>query len=881
MQGSQFFGAKFFGAKFAAAILLSSSYLAVADNVDIAPPIEVPQWPQTNYDATPTVKQVLGYAAASRISSPEQIIQYFESLATAHPDKIKLFDYGKTWQGRRLFYAVISSAENISNLNQHQQAIAALADPRLTSPAAAKQLIAQLPGSIWIGASVHGNEISPAEATLVTAWHLLANQTAENQHLLDNTLIYIDPLQNPDGRARFVSRYYATVGLAPSADRLAAELNEPWPNGRTNHYLFDMNRDWFALTQPETRGRVAAFLKALPLHFIDSHEMGGDSTYFFSPSAEPLNPLVTATQRHNLDRLGKNNGRWFDQFGYDYFTAEIFDLFYPGYGGNWPNYSGSLASTYEMASARGHHFKTTQGDILTYADGVQRNFVTYLASIENVAKHRQSLLENFYDYRRSGLEKGRQRKAIQSYILPNRRDAAGHRRLAAILTEQGIEVHQAQQDFTACGNAYQADSYIIDAAQPSHHLVRALLDPEVPLDAKFLAEQERLRANNLKPQIYDVTAWSLPHLYNLDLDTCTQPVKASTTLVDSTRIQPGVIQAGDASYGYVVAWGDMNAGRLLTAALRAGLSVRSADSAFKHDDGRAFPAGSLVFSRAANAANLTEQLSQLAQQTGAIIEPLANSWITSGPSIGSRNFMPVSAPNIAILWDDPTSVLSAGSTRYIIEQEFNYPTTAIRPAQLQQADLSGYQVIILPATTKAGGYDVALGQPGRENLRDWVKKGGVLITLGNATGYAVAGEKPLLQSRLITSKDASSEDKFDRVPGIIARSQVDQEHWLTAGVPQQLYTNYIGNETYAPLAIAKGRNVINFAEAENLVASGYLWQENRQQIAGKPYLLIQPKNRGLVISFTQEPNLRAYQHGQFVLLLNAIFRGAAQATPVR
>lgn len=869
----------------------------------------IPQWPTTNYDATPTIEDVLGYPVASRISSPEQISTYFEALAAAHPDRIRLFEYGETWLGRRLFYVVISSAENLANLSQHQAAMAALADPRETNQSEAARLIAELPGSVWIGASVHGNEISPAESTMVTAWHLLASQHEDTQYLLNNTLIYIDPLQNPDGRARFVSRYYATAGLEHSSDRLSAEHNEPWPNGRTNHYLFDMNRDWFALTQPESRGRVAAFLRARPLYFIDSHEMGSDQSYFFAPSAEPLNPLVTETQREGLVALGKNNARWFDKFGYDYFTAEIFDLFYPGYGGNWPNFSGAMASTYEMASARGHHFLQKSGETLTFGDGVQRNFVAFMASIETVANNREQLLKNFYAFRQQGIEQGSQSGKTRSYILPNQRDAAGHRRLAAILAEQGVEVKQATSNFTACGNDYDAGAYVVNLAQPSHSLVRVLLDPEVPLEEDFLANQERRRSNNLEDQIYDVTAWSLPHLFNLELVACQQALNVASKLVDSTRIEPGYIVEGDASYGYVVRWGDMNSARLLTAALRNGLRIRSADSAFTHQDGRQFAAGSFVLPRQGNPNDLAEILTALSAQTGAIIEPLANSWIKQGPSIGSDNFKPIHAPNIALLWDEPSSVLSAGSTRYIIEQEFHYPVTAIRPAQLRTADLTRYQVLILPASARAGAYEQALGEQGRENLRNWVARGGVLITLGNATGFAVAGELPLLASALeqkvtetgiaelepgksvkgITISNASeyqtylrnTEAQPDWVPGIIARTQVDQEHWLTAGVPEQLFTNYIGNEIYRPLRISNGRNVVSFTDPETLVASGYLWEENRYQIAYKPYLMVQPQERGLVISFTQEPNLRGYQHGHFVLFLNAIFRGASQATPVR
>lgn len=857
-------------------LIVLAGWLGVQEQSAGAENINVPLWPHTQYDSTPTVEDVLGYPAASRISSPEQIEQYFAALAEAHPERIRLFDYGQTWQGRRLFYAVISSAENLAQLEQHQASAAVLADPRQTNARQATQLINDLPGSIWIGASVHGNEISPAEATLVTAWHLLASQADETRYLLDNTLIYIDPLQNPDGRARFVSRYYATVGLEPSADRFSAELNEPWPNGRTNHYLFDMNRDWFALTQPETRGRIAAFQQAWPLYYVDSHEMGGDSTYFFAPSAEPLNPLVTESQRESLVSLGKNNGRWFDRFGYDYFTAEIFDLFYPGYGGNWPNYSGSLATTYEMASARGHHFKTTNGDILTFGDGVQRNFVAFMASIETVANNRQQLLENFYAYRQSGIEQGSQRNAVRTYILPNQRDQAGHRRLAAILAEQGVEVYRTTNEFRACGESYPAGAYLISAAQPAHHLAKVLLDADVPLDEEFMNEQERRRANNLRAQIYDVTAWSLPQLFNLDIAACSQTISAESERVDATRIDSGHIEEGNAEYGYAVRWGDMNSGRLLTAALQEGLRVRSADRAFTHADGREFPAGSFVIPRAGNEDNLTARLTELAAESGAIVEPLASSWIESGPSVGSGEFRQVQAPSVALLWDEPANVLSAGSTRYIIEREFNYPVTAIRPAQLRQADLSAYQVLIIPASQRPGAYEQALGADGRENLRQWVRNGGVLITLGNATRFAVGGETPLLASSL-----ENGETALDRVPGIIARTEVDQEHWLTAGVPPQLYTNYIGDEVYKPLPIAKGRNVISFTGAEELVAGGYLWDENRGQIAHSPYLMVQPEQRGLLIAFTQEPNLRAYQHGHFVVLLNAIFRGATQATPLR
>lgn len=867
----------------------------------------VPEWPQARYQDTPTVENVLGYPAGSRISSPAQIQQYFQALAEAHPEQVQLFDYGETWQGRPLFYAAIGSKENIQRLQDINAGMRSLADPRTVNARQARELIESLPASVWIANSVHGNEISPAEAAMVTAWHLLSSSDERTKKMLENTIVYFDPLQNPDGRARFVSRYYATVGLEPSADRLSAEHNEPWPNGRTNHYLFDMNRDWLALTQPETRGRVAALLQTYPLIFIDSHEMGGDLSYYFTPEAHPYNPFITAEQREGLSWVGENNALWFDEFGFDYFTREIFDAFYPGYGASWPLYHGSLAMTYEMGSARGHNFRTRDGEILTYADGVQQNFVAFMATIETASERRQELLQRFFNYRQQGIEQG-SRGSVRSYIFANNRDVAGNRKLMALLSEQGIEVGQANDNFRACGESYQQGAYVIQAAQPAYHLIRTLLDTHVPMDEDFLTEQERLRANNLPDQIYDVTAWSLPLMFNLDMDICHQQPRVATTAVGTERILPGNVANAEAEFGYVVPWGDMNSGRFLTAALREGLLVRSSDLSFTHANGTEYPAGSLIVPRSGNPENLTATVQTLATQTGAQITGLDKSWMRDGPNVGSVNMKQMHAPNIALLWDQPSSVLSAGSTRFIIEREFNYPVTAIRPAQLRSADLSNYHVLILPATA-GGNYEQALGDSGRENLRQWVQRGGVLITLGNATRFAVSGDTPLLNSSLEQKAQVDdlseistpgrtdgilidSEDEHQRhirnpnaqpdwVSGVIARTAVDQEHWLTAGVHEQLHAMFIGNDIYTPLRINHGRNVVNYVGADEVLASGYIWAENQQQIAHKPLLMVQAEGNGLVIGFTQEPNFRAYLDGMNVLFMNSIFRGAAHARPLR
>lgn len=865
----------------------------------------LPIFPQAQYRAdVASVEDVLGYPLGSRVSSPEQIRRYYDHLVEAHPEQIKLVPYAQSWEGRELFYVVIASAENLSQLDDLESNMRRIADPRGLNDRQANELLEQTPATVWIANSVHGNEISPAESSMALAYHLLADQSEKTANILDNTIVYIDPLQNPDGRARFVSRYYATVGLQPSADRLSAEHNEPWPNGRTNHYLFDMNRDWLALTQPETRGRIKAIQQAFPLIFVDSHEMGGDLPYYFSPEAHPYNPHITEPQREVLEWIGRNNAGWFDDFGYDYFTREIFDAFYPGYGASWPLYHGSISMTYEMGSARGHQFRTRDGDILTYGDGVQQNFVAFMSTIELAAERGDELKQRFFDYRKNAVDQGG-RGDVRSYVFPATRDAAGHQKLASVLSEQGIEVYRAKESFRACGEDYSEGAFVVNAAQPTYHLIRTLLDDNVPMDEDFIAEQERLRANNLPDQIYDVTAWSLPLMFNLDMQTCNRAPRVAMERFEGERIAPGSVDNLDGEYGFIVPWGDMSGVRFLSAALQEGLRVRSSDLAFTHDDETDYPAGSLIVSRAGNPDDLNAIVARIANDSGAAVQGVDSSWMRSGPNVGSANVQTVHQPNVAMVWDEPTNVLSAGSTRFLIEREANYPVTAIRPAQLSSADLSQYHVLLMPATGR-GSYSQALGESGRENLRNWVQRGGVLITLGNATRFVIEGDNPLLNSSLepkaqpeevsgrdtsvaeiITSdeqlnhriQDASADP--DWVSGVIARVNVDQEHWLTAGVPERVHSMYIGRDIYTPLTINHGRNVASFASADDVLASGYLWDENREQIAYKPLVMVQPQGRGMVISFTQEPNYRAYVDGMHLFLMNAIFRGSAKASPTR
>jgi len=876
-------------------------------------------WPEADYDpAIPTFKDVLGYKPGERITWHGDAVRYFEALGKAAPDRISVMPYAESWEGRELIYAVVSSARNMARINEIKANMQQLADPRKTSKAKAQEIIENQPAITWLSYGVHGNEISSTEAAMLTAYHLLASRGDKRvADIMRDTVVVIDPMQNPDGRDRFIHHFEMAEGLAPDSDRISAEHNEPWPGGRTNHYLFDMNRDWFIMTQPETQGRVKILQEWYPVSFVDAHEMGSDSTYYFAPEAVPFNPHLAADQRSSLTLFGKNNARWFDTFGIDYFTREVFDAFYPGYGASWPSYFGSIAMTYEQASARGLVVRQYDGNDLSYAYTIRNHFVTSLSTAETTALNRKKFLTDFYNYRASAIDEG-EKDSIRSYILPIQADQAAVNKLTGLLVRQGIEVGRADSSFDACGASYPAGTFVINTAQPAKRFIRTLMDVNVPMDENFLAEQERRRAKNLRDEIYDVTAWSLPLMMNVKVDTCYRSISGPFTAAGTDLVQAGTVSGGTGSVAYLVPWGSAPAVRLLVNAMQKGLAVKSSDKAFTHGEVH-YPAGTLILDAADNPENMSETITELARQTGADVVSVDNSWVTDGPNFGSYNAVRFNQPKVAIVWDQPTSSYSAGNTRFIVERQFDLPVTAIRASQLINSNLGRYQVLILPESGWGRGYADFLGKKGTANLKDWVKKGGVLIGLGNANRYladpnidllsirrenAVVetgngksagsvkknGDKPmeatvkgsnLADAAAYQESITPDKDKPDSVAGVLVRSDVDPDHWLGAGVAPTLNVLVRGSDIYSPIKMDKGVNVAVFRGADDLLASGYIWEQNRKQLAYKPFVVAQRSGKGYVIGFTQDPNVRAYLDGLNIIFMNAILRGSAHARPIR
>ncbi len=871
-------------------------------------------WPGASYDpAVPTPRKVLGYDFGDRISSHANIVRYLNALAAADPARVKVFEYGKTWEGRELVYAAIGSEANIKRLPEIRAAMKRLHDPRQTPPAEAQRLMAGMPAVLWLAYGVHGNEISSPDAALVTAYHLLA---ARNDKLvsdvLSNVLTIICPLQNPDGRNRFIFDYETNEGLEPDANPAAAEHSEGWAGGRTNHYFFDLNRDWLGITQPETIGHVKALQEWYPQVFIDLHEMGTDATYYFTPESDPYNPYLTKDQHDDLYWFGKNNAKYFDQFGFRYFTRENYDAFYPGYGASWPFFYGGLAMTYENGSTRGLVVRKSDDTTVTYRETVRRHFVTSISSCEVAAQNHSKLLDMYYQYQVTALEDGA-KDAVKAYIVPRRGNTTAADRLAQLLVLQGVEVTRATAEFSAAGKQYPAGSYVVSTEQPERRLVRDLLDPQVSMDDKFLKSEEQRRKLRQRSEIYDVTAWSLPLQFNVESVAAAEKPAGSFQPVKPGDTAPGKVTGGKATVAYLVPWGTTAAAKMLTTSLHEGLRVLSADKKFTQN-GRTFPDGTLILMVKENPANLAAKVQQLAAASGAEVVGTDTSWVDEGPNFGSSKVVYMKHPAILMAWDRPTNAGSAGQTRFVLERQFGYPVTVIRTAQMGGADLSKFQVIILP---EGGAYASELGENGTRRLKEWVQAGGNLIGIGTALNYMLGNNMMAIAQENAPNSDggapaggrggrggatptAAEGRAGGRVPGkiyasaeemekatqpdtqapwpahgFLAKAKVDRDHWITVGVPETVTALVSGSAIYTPIKVDRGVNAVVYAAADQVMASGYSWDEFRKQLAFKPFLIVQRDGRGNEIGFTADPNYRGYMDGLNVLFINAVFRGAA------
>ncbi len=877
----------------------------------------------------PTAEVVLGRAIGASVSTAAEAVTYLRALAAASP-KLQVVQYGTSWQGRPLVVAIVTSESNRGRLIEVRAGMQRLADPRGLSAVDSLGLVESLPAVAWLGYTVHGDEPSGTDAALALAYHLVAAQDDPLvETILRETVVLIDPVQNPDGRDRFVHHFETMRGRWTDPEPDAAEHHQGWPGGRSNHYWFDLNRDWFARTQPETKARVRLFLAWRPLVVADLHEMGSNSSYFFAPPADPISPEIPASQRGWYERYGRNNARRFDDAGFAYFVREGYDCFYPGYADGWPTLQGAVGMTFEQGSVRGMRVRREDGIEVQYLDCVHHHFVASLGTLETIAAARREALAAYVAYRRDAIAQG-ESGTTREFLFPPGRDELRTRRLMAGLVAQGIEVRIATGELANAEvrdyfgspptpRVFPTGTFVVSLAQPQKHLAASLLLPQLEIEPKFLAEQIRKHGKREDDDFYDLTAWSLPLLCDVDAYMSGQASLGPTIDVREGELAPDQSRHARADLAmpkvaYLIPWGT-NAGAALVAGLLCDdVRVHSMGKAFAQQ-GRAFPAGTAIVRVAehADAVDLHRRVRALQLRTGAEVVGTDTSWTEVGSSFGSNHTRFLPKPRVALVCDRPASPYSTGWARFLLEQEYGVPTTLIRARQLRGARLGNFDVLIFP---DGGGYADEVGKAGAERIKAWVADGGTLITLGDATKWLTDKDVGLLTTESELRKkptpakpddkkpdDRKTEDAqaappptapakpvpdtpFDYekailpekeppapTPGAILRVRTDPDHWLAFGY--QGATNVLSSSRsiYTPIKLDSGVNVVVFERREKLLVAGFAWDDKLDQLAQKSYLVHQPVGRGHVVGFAEDPTVRAFADGLHLLFLNAVLLG--------
>ena len=700
-------------------------------------------FPKAKYNTNvPTPDSVLGFPVGSRPATHAQIEAVFKALAAQSP-RCKLVVYGKTHEGRALYYMVIASEANLSRLDSLKADLAKLADPRKVAKEEGDRLAATLPAVAWMAYTIHGDEMSGSDAALAVAYHLAAGADAEVTNLLDKLVVIMDPLMNPDGRDRFLAMQAQNRTIQPSVDDQSLLHTGVWPSGRMNHYLFDMNRDWIFATQPETRGRLRAVNEWNPHYFMESHEMDSQSTFLFLPAREAINPNEPDNVRKWQVEFAKDLAAAFDARGWRYYNGEWNDDWYPGYSSSWSALRGAVANLYEQAGIGTDAVRRGEGTLESYREAVHKQLVSSMANLAFLAKNRQEVLADFLAEKRKSVGTDASIPAHTFAILPSA-NATRQRRFLDLMALEGFEVYSAGESFTAQGKdrlgrevkdmKFPAGTLLIPARQPLARLLNAMLEFDPHTLPQFLTDERRDLLRFGRSRIYDITGWSLPMLF--DVQTFDLPVGLPSEAQPKPVSIPAPAQApmtnSDTSVAYVIDGADdasvAAAGRLL----ERGVWVRVADKPFQFDN-REFARGSVVVEHKDNA-NFAGQLTGVVSNVCTELS-LTAIGVRTGygpgdlPDLGGEHFVLLKPPRIAIFGREPIQPYSYGAAWYLIDHVLGLRASYLDTQNLPNTDLRRYNVLVLPDGANADSL-----KNGMKPLKDWVTAGGTLVAIGSSAG---------------------------------------------------------------------------------------------------------------------------------------------------
>ena len=873
--------------------------------------------------------EFLGFTLGSRPVHHNEVIDYYNYLDKLL-DNTTLTQYGYTYEGKPLVYLMISSKKNMANIDNIKKSISMLADPRTLDDAkTANKIIKQTPAIAWMAYAIHGDEISSTDAAIQLAYQLAAGTDPATKNILKNLVVSIDPNENPDGRERYLQQLLQWRGEIVNSDANSLDHSGFWPYGRGNHYLFDLNRDWFATVHPETKGKVSAILDWNPQFLVDSHEMGSMDTYLFNPPRAPYNPYMPQTIFKWWDKIAKDQAAAFDEYGWSYYTGDWNEEVYPGYGSSWGIYIGLVGILYEQAGADGSIVKKEDGTITTYRETVHHQFISSMANLQTIANQKEELLQDYYNNRKKAVST---KNAGKAFVFSSKSNRTRLNELGETIKRQTIEVYTNKNDLrlpkainssgeTVTRQNIPAGSLIIPLNQPLNILIKNILSFDIRLDTKSMEKERKKLLKNQGSTLYDVTAWSLSHAYGTDsyytevmpkiaMDIF-QPVQNQGNLIGKNPKYGWAIKSDDDQFYHLV-------GRLLENKVKAWCAKESFNI-----EGEYFPRGSIVIRNNSNKSMKLGLLKKLAAKYGIDIFAINTALATDGPDLGSSNFTMLIEPKIAIVSGPPTSTYSFGATWHLIDYNLKSRASLINIMNFGWQDLNKYNVMLLP---NGRSMKRMLGDSGIKKLKSWVDNGGTLISYSNSAAFLADSSVNIssvkLRRQVLDKLDSYDNDlsklkeaenfsidsvalweggniyaldevkktnknndkikeldqlgrKF-RPQGAILKVNMDQEHWLTVGCGKSIPVLYnTGNVLMAkkPVNVA-GR----LADEKNIRLGGLLWPEAKTRIAETAWVTQEYHGKGQIILFATEPHFRGYFKASERVLLNAIYLGPGMGT---
>ncbi len=794
----------------------------------------------------PTPESIIGHQVGEWHITHDKLLQYMYALADAS-ERIEIEDRGKTFEDRPLLLLTISSPKNLKNIesirNSHIEATNTDANSNTSN----------MPIVVYQGYSIHGNEPSGSNAALLVAYYLAAAEGNTIDNLLQNTVILLDPSFNPDGLQRFAYWANTNKSINLNPDPNDREYSEVWPGGRTNHYWFDMNRDWLPAQLPESRARIKTFHKWLPNILTDHHEMGTFSTFFFQPGIPSrTHPLTPKLNQELTAKIGDFHAKALDKIGSLYFTEESYDDFYYGKGSTFPDVNGGIGILFEQASSRGHIQESDNG-ILTFPFTIRNQFTTSLSTLEAANALRNEILtyqHNFYKNARNESSK-QNTKAI---VFGDEKDAAKTFHLAEILNRHKIKFHEVKNDVTFNGKNFRKGySYIVPKNQKNSRLINAMFE-------KRTSFQDSL--------FYDISAWTFPLAFNLDYADNISTSNLGNEVTNLKLNSGGVSSKTD--YAYLMEWHEYYSPKFLNTILSKNIRAKVALKTFSLN-GVNYDYGTILIpvqNQSLNSDALYNFLDKAAKESHVIVN-IANTGLTQGIDLGSRNFKTIETPEIALLVGSGIRSYDAGEIWHLLDTRYDIKVTKLDTDRIKRADLSRYNTIIIPNLS-------GLAEVETKKLMDWTKNGGTIIGYRNTVKWLekqkfmkAKFKKTDVPAKNITFEDVSNFRGAQRIGGAIFETKLDRSHPINFGYKNNRLAMFRNTTIFMEADSLSYNNPIQYTKTPLL--SGYISKPNVEALAGTVPLKIKPLGKGNVVAFTDNTNFRAFWYGTNKLLMNAIF----------